>query len=519
MCRIGKSQVFVSHKFMIMIRAAKSNIYNYRFLAKRNKISRATLFVHIFSFIQSTTLGAAFFSGFNSHYSLQTRIFSYSALTISTNTMPVTTRRTKMSPSTTSFAMVTPDDSVNQSDDSSELYNDDPNLTVSSRRKLNPPPTSDSKSKTAPKTKDNNKNKMVSQELLPDTISSKEITKIKVATPIKRKTASDRKVKAIPKTKGGSKIKIDSQELLPNIISPNEIKDINIVSPIKRNKKMSKPSKPTTRKVKPSIRKKRRIRIEPGSLEPPEDYNKVYRLVEELRSDRTAPIDVDGCSELGQRDRGDVVFRFQTLIALMLSSQTKDAVVGEAIRLLQREGPLDVRSIDDMEHDKLNTIIGKVGFHNNKTKYIKQTVRILLEQYDGDIPPTVQEMIKLPGVGPKMAYIVECVAWNVTSGIGVDTHMHRLFNNLKWVNSKNPEDTREQMEGWLPKERWGNVNLLWVGVGQEVQQQKEKVLKKCIASSDPKESLKLVDRLGLNIKKEGKRYQLEQEIRAAMGED
>jgi membrane carboxypeptidase/penicillin-binding protein len=90
--------------------------------------------------------------------------------------------------------------------------------------------------------------------------------------------------------------------------------------------------------------------------------------------------------------------------------------------------------------------------------------------------------------------------------------MHRIFNDLKWVHSKTPEQTREQLEGWLPVEKWGEVNMLWVGFGQESQQQKEKILKKALNSSRPMEAFKLLQRVGIDVKREAKKYGLEQEI-------
>jgi hypothetical protein len=90
--------------------------------------------------------------------------------------------------------------------------------------------------------------------------------------------------------------------------------------------------------------------------------------------------------------------------------------------------------------------------------------------------------------------------------------MHRIFNDLKWVTSKTPEQTREQLEGWLPKEKWGELNALFVGFGQESQQQKEKILKKALASSQPVQALGLLKKVGLDIKKEGAKYGLQAEI-------
>lgn len=88
-----------------------------------------------------------------------------------------------------------------------------------------------------------------------------------------------------------------------------------------------------------------------------------------------------------------------------------------------------------------------------KADFIKRTTQILKDQYQGDIPPSLKELIKLPGVGPKMAHIVMDVGWNQITGIGVDTHVHRISNRLKWVQkeTKTPEATRVSLEDWLPR--------------------------------------------------------------------
>lgn len=256
----------------------------------------------------------------------------------------------------------------------------------------------------------------------------------------------------------------------------------------------------------------------PSSSPPPKGWEEIYTLVEELRRDRTAPCDGDGAEALPQPNLEPKVFRFQTLIALMLSSQTKDAVVGAAMRRLQDHG-LTVENLhpDQTSPDTLKQLIHGVGFHNNKTKYIHQVVQILLDKYDGDIPPTAADMIReLPGVGPKMAYIVESICWEIQTGIGVDTHMHRLFPLIGYVSKsvKNPEQTRQQLEAWLPQEYWKGVNLLWVGFGQEVQQEKPKMLRKAIDCSRPHEALKLLQRCGMDVRKEAAKGGWTEEINA-----
>ena len=258
---------------------------------------------------------------------------------------------------------------------------------------------------------------------------------------------------------------------------------------------------------------------------PPNKWQEIYGLVEELRQDRTAPCDSMGCEALATRNEGDLPgYRFQVLVALLLSSQTKDAMVSEAVQLMKKDDILSIHglrqpnvTLDDLSEKYL----GKVGFRNNKAKYLKQVVDILHKDYRNDIPPTAAQMMELPGIGPKMAYICEAVAWDpdVPSGIGVDTHMHRLFNQLGWVKAKTPEQTRIQLESWLPIQKWKTVNLLWVGFGQEVQQHKSKILKKALQCSRPAPALRLLQRCGVELKKDGTKHNLYTQIQAALEKD
>jgi endonuclease-3 len=84
------------------------------------------------------------------------------------------------------------------------------------------------------------------------------------------------------------------------------------------------------------------------------------------------------------------------------------------------------------------------------------------------VPRTAKELCALPGIGPKMAYIILNVAHGIVTGIGIDTHMHRIMNQLRWMQTKTPEQTRAVLESWLPREEWGKINLLFVGFGQQV---------------------------------------------------
>lgn len=201
---------------------------------------------------------------------------------------------------------------------------------------------------------------------------------------------------------------------------------------------------------------------------PPPNWNIVYDLLEALREKEKAPVDTMGCERLADTTATPVVQRFQTLVSLMLSSQTKDTVTSVVVRKLQVElpGGLCLQDILNIDESTLDKMISAIGFHTKKAAYLKRTAQILKEQYDGDIPDTIEGLTSLPGVGPKMGYLTLQVAWNKNLGIGVDVHVHRICNRLGWVKTKTPEETRENLQSWLPKDKWRKINPIFVGYGQ-----------------------------------------------------
>jgi endonuclease-3 len=201
----------------------------------------------------------------------------------------------------------------------------------------------------------------------------------------------------------------------------------------------------------------------------PKNWQQQLENIREMRRDRNAAVDEQGCERTADVSASPEIQRYQILVSLMLSSQTKDQVTFEAMRKL-KENNLTVENILKMSEDKIGELIKPVGFWKKKAGYIKKATEICHEQYSNDIPPTVEELVKLPGVGPKMAYITMNVAWNKLSGIGVDTHVHRISNRLGWVKkaTNTPEQTRIALESWLPREEWNDVNVLLVGFGQQI---------------------------------------------------
>ena len=203
----------------------------------------------------------------------------------------------------------------------------------------------------------------------------------------------------------------------------------------------------------------------------PPPWKEQYAAIQEMRRRHVAPVDTMGCERQAELERPPIVQRFQHLVALMLSSQTKDTTTAVAMNRLRTELPppgLTLEGIRQVEPARLNELIRLVGFHNNKTRFLKRTADILVDQYNGDIPDTAAKIMELPGVGPKMAHLCMSAAWGRTEGIGVDVHVHRISNLLGWHATRTPEETRGWLEGWLPREKWHEVNGLLVGFGQTI---------------------------------------------------
>ncbi|MCI4393949.1 hypothetical protein PGIGA_G00163360 [Pangasianodon gigas] len=202
--------------------------------------------------------------------------------------------------------------------------------------------------------------------------------------------------------------------------------------------------------------------------EPP-DWRRQLSFIREMRSERDAPVDQMGAEKCYDPQAPPKVMRYQVLVSLMLSSQTKDQVTAAAMERL-RAHDLSVTSILKMDEDKLGKLIYPVGFWKTKAKYLKQATEMIHREFGGDIPDTLEGLVCLPGVGPKMAHLAMAIAWNRVSGIGVDTHVHRISNRLGWTRAttKNPEETRRALEEWLPRDLWSEINWLLVGFGQQV---------------------------------------------------
>ncbi|WRT65292.1 uncharacterized protein IL334_002235 [Kwoniella shivajii] len=205
----------------------------------------------------------------------------------------------------------------------------------------------------------------------------------------------------------------------------------------------------------------------------PLQWEEQYKLIERMRKGIIAPVDDMGCERPRTVINDDPkTLRFHILISLMLSSQTKDPVTSAAVTNLHDTltGGLTARSLANATTETVQTCINKVGFWRRKADYIQDAAKYLLEKENGDVPNTLEGLCALKGVGPKMAFLALQCAWDINAGIGVDVHVHRITNRLKWHKppTTTPEATRLNLQSWLPSKLHKPINPMLVGFGQVI---------------------------------------------------
>jgi endonuclease-3 len=158
---------------------------------------------------------------------------------------------------------------------------------------------------------------------------------------------------------------------------------------------------------------------------------------------------------------------FQTMIATLLSAQTKDAVTHAAsLRLFQRAPTPE--AIAALPTETVERLIYPVSFYRNKARHLKETCRQVLDRFGGVTPSTMEELTSLPGVGRKTANLVMIVAHRSADNICVDTHVHRIANRFGWVETRTPEQTERALYEVAAKRWWADINLYLVTWGQQV---------------------------------------------------
>ena len=202
----------------------------------------------------------------------------------------------------------------------------------------------------------------------------------------------------------------------------------------------------------------------------------IHKIMKELlRVTKTMPMPV--VTEIKLTTNKDA---YKILISTMLSLRTKDVATRDAsMRLFEKAG--NPKEMLKLSEEKIAKLIYPVGFYRVKAKNILEVSKIIIEDYDGKVPDEIDELLKLKGVGRKVANLVVTEAFD-KDGICVDTHVHRISNRFGYVSTKKPEQTEFALRKKLPKEYWRVYNDTLVIYGQNLCKPINPMCDKCSVS-------------------------------------
>lgn len=157
---------------------------------------------------------------------------------------------------------------------------------------------------------------------------------------------------------------------------------------------------------------------------------------------------------------------FKVLVTTILSARTKDETTSKAARALF-EHVHTYKDLNKLSLDEIDRLIWGVGFHREKSKYLKMLPTVLDSEFSGKIPSEIDELLKLPGVGRKTANLVRAVAFSLPA-ICVDIHVHRISNRWGYISTRTPFESEMALRAKLPDRYWLDYNSHVVAFGQNL---------------------------------------------------
>jgi endonuclease-3 len=177
--------------------------------------------------------------------------------------------------------------------------------------------------------------------------------------------------------------------------------------------------------------------------------------------DRLHAMHPDAHCELDHRNA------FELLCATVLSAQTTDVNVNKATPKLFAAYP-DAKALAKAEQLDVEPLVATLGFFRQKSKSLIGLAKALVEKHGGEVPRTMDELVKLPGVGRKTANVVLGVIWHTPDGVVVDTHVQRISQRLKWTKQTDPVKIEKDLCKLLPRDRWDIASHILIFHGRRI---------------------------------------------------
>ena len=188
-------------------------------------------------------------------------------------------------------------------------------------------------------------------------------------------------------------------------------------------------------------------------LEPKARAQKIMELLEKEHTDAEIELHYNKPLEL--------------LVATILSAQATDEQINALTpKLFQKYK--NAKDYANAELAELEQDIRSSGFYHNKARNLKNTGKMLVEKYNSQVPKTMEELVKLPGVARKTANIVLFNAYDIIAGVAVDTHVSRLSQRLGLTKNTNQDKIEKDIMNIVPKDKWMRITDLLIFHGRRV---------------------------------------------------
>jgi len=158
---------------------------------------------------------------------------------------------------------------------------------------------------------------------------------------------------------------------------------------------------------------------------------------------------------------------FQLLVAVILSAQCTDERVNKVTPILFKRFKT-AKDFAECDIQELEELIHSTGFYKNKAKNIQAMARMVVKDFQGKVPKTMEELIKLPGVGRKTANVILAEAFGINEGVCVDTHVMRLSQRLGLSKHQDPVKIEQDLMHQIPKKDWETISLTLITHGRKV---------------------------------------------------
>lgn len=163
----------------------------------------------------------------------------------------------------------------------------------------------------------------------------------------------------------------------------------------------------------------------------------------------------------------DYETKVQLLVATILSAQCTDERVNKVTPALFAKFP-DAVSLANADREEIENLIRSTGFYRNKAKNIQASCQIIATECNGEVPQTMEELLKLPGVARKTANVVLAHGYGIMAGVTVDTHVKRLSRRLGLTEATEPIKIERDLMTLIPQPEWENFSIRLIYHGRAI---------------------------------------------------